>query len=339
MRKFLFALVLLLTVVFVMVRSTELQHILETFSRGDWRFLLMALVVQAAWVVNVGASYRIIFQLVGIPEKLWHMVQLSSAANFMNIIAPSGGLGGLVLFFAEARKKGYSSARAAVSGALFVLFDYTGFLVVLALGLGFLFYTNRLGWPETAASIILLAGAVGLAFLLYLGMHSASQLGSLLAGLASAVNRVVWPFIHREYLSTVRARAFASDAAEGMLALRGKNRELLVPLALALFNKALLICVLFLVFLAFGIPFSAGTLIAGFSMGYLFLIVSPTPAGIGVVEGVMALSLHTWGVPLDSAAVVVLAYRAFTFWGPFLAGMQTFRVMAGPRSAKRAPIN
>ena len=92
---------------------------------------------------------------------------------------------------------------------------------------------------------------------------------------------------------------------------------MLMPLALALSNKALMISVLFLVFLSFRVPFSVDTLVAGFSMGYLFFIVSPTPSGIGGVEGVLTLSLNTLGVPIDAAAVVALAYRGFTFWVPF----------------------
>ena len=47
-------------------------------------------------------------------------------------------------------------------------------------------------------------------------------------------------------------------------------------------------------FFAFDVDFTPATVVAGFSIAYLFLIVSPTPAGIGIVEGVMtvALSLH-----------------------------------------------
>ena len=98
-----------------------------------------------------------------------------------------------------------------------------------------------------------------------------------------------------------------------------------MPAALALSSKALLISILFLMFLAFKVPFSVGTLIAGFSIGYLFLIVSPTPAGIGVVEGALTLALNSLNVSLGAAAVLTLAYRGITFWVPLLGGMLAFR--------------
>ena len=79
-------------------------------------------------------------------------------------------------------------------------------------------------------------------------------------------------------------------------------------------------CVLVAVFLAFQVPFSAGTIIGGFAIAYLFLIVSPTPAGIGIVEGIMPLALSSLRVPWSEAVVITLAYRGITFWIPLALG-------------------
>jgi hypothetical protein len=82
-----------------------------------------------------------------------------------------------------------------------------------------------------------------------------------------------------------------------------------------------------MMFLAFGTEISIGTLVAGFSIGYLFLIVSPTPAGVGFVEGGLTLALTSLSVPLGAAAVITLAYRGITFWLPLLLGMLAFRIL------------
>ncbi len=339
MRKFIFALALLLSIIFLIVRFAEVQNVIATFQRGDWRFLALAVCVQVAWIANMGVSYRFIMQALGIDEELHQLIRISTAVNFFNVIAPSGGMSGMVVLIAEARKKGYSSARATISQALYCLFDYAGFLFVLALGLLILLQHNHLNWPEIIASFILLLVAGGMAFLLYLGAHSAEQLSRILVLLARIVNSLLRPFIHRNYLSEERAVLFAHDAADGVYELRRNPRNLLMPFALALSNKALLISVLFLTFLSFKVPFSVDVLIAGFSMGYLFLIVSPTPSGLGVVEGVLTLSLNTLGIPLDAAAVVVLAYRGITFWFPFFVGMAAFRSMVRAQVINRGEIN
>ncbi|MCC6190535.1 MAG: flippase-like domain-containing protein, partial [Anaerolineales bacterium] len=88
-------------------------------------------------------------------------------------------------------------------------------------------------------------------------------------------------------------------------------------------------------FLAFGQPFSSGTLVAGFSLGHLFTIISPTPAGIGVVEGAMTIALRTLRVPLGTATVITLAYRGLTFWLPFFYGFVGLRLLQ--RQARQQP--
>ncbi len=123
------------------------------------------------------------------------------------------------------------------------LFDYVGFLFVLLLGLAVLARRNRLDWPEISASFIIVIIALFLTALLYLGAKSASLLGKVLCWLAHKVNRIVKPFIHREYLSEERAYTFAQEAAEGIQALRFTPKNWIRPLLLALTNKALLISI------------------------------------------------------------------------------------------------
>ena len=100
---------------------------------------------------------------------------------------------------------------------------------------------------------------------------------------------------------------------------------------LAFANKALLMCVLTASFLAFQVPFSIETIIGGFAISYLFLIVSPTPSGIGIVEGIMPLALTSLRVPWSEAVVITLAYRAVTFWYPLGIGAWAFRRLQMPR--------
>jgi uncharacterized protein (TIRG00374 family) len=325
MRKLIIPIILLLGLVFIFINIAEVQEIVETLQRGELGFIILAFGIQLLWTLNVAASYHTVYRAVGLDEKLAKLYVLVLGANFLNVIAPSGGVGGIAVFISEARRRGYSSARVTVSGALVVLFDYIAFLFVLFLGLVVLFRRNNLTMTEIIPSIILLLVALVLGTLIYLGIHSESALAKALAWMAHRVNRFLWFFIHREYLSEQRAYSFAHEAADGLSRLRQKPRDLLAPFALGLSSKALLIFILCLVMVAFKIPFSVGTLIGGFSIAYLFLIVSPTPAGIGVVEGAMTLGLTSLNIPLGAATVVTLAYRGITFWAPLLFGFIAIR--------------
>jgi glycosyltransferase 2 family protein len=178
----------------------------------------------------------------------------------------------------------------------------------------------------TAAAILLVI-ACAVASLLYLGYRSAEKLGNVLSWLARLINNILRPFIHRDYLQEDKAHAFAQEIAEGISMLRGKRKELIWPMLYALNNFALLICVLAFTFLALGTPFSVGTLVGGFAIGYLFLIVSPTPSGLGVVEGTMTIALNTLRVEWAAAALITLTYRVITFWFPLVVGAVAFRLL------------
>ncbi len=324
-RKFILALILLLGVYFIIGQFSEVQSIIRTLQNGDWRFLLLALGLQILWLVNVAASYQAIYHALGMREKLSELFRLAAAANFVNVVAPSVGMGGVAVFITQARHRDYSPARAAIAGALYVFFDYTGFLSLLSLGIIVLIRRNNLTGVEITASLILLGIAAGLGVLLYLGMKSEESFGRALARMAHFVNRLLRPFLHRDYLSERRAHAFAHDAVVGLHQIRQNPQNLLRPVLLALTNKVLLTLVLWMVFLSFKVPVSVGTLVAGSSIAYLFFIVSPTPSGVGIVEGVLTLTLRSMYIPLEAAAVIALAFRGFTFWLPLLIGMLTFR--------------
>jgi glycosyltransferase 2 family protein len=336
MRKFIFAIALLFGVFFVIGQLAEVEAIVETLKKGDWRFLLIAISIEIIWLINVAASYKTIFAALGLDESFPRLLLLSAASFFINIVAPSAGVGGIAIFITEARRTGNSPAKVTIAGVLFVIFDYLGFFFLLALGLIVLFRRNNLGITEIIASLFLLSLAIVMVILMYLGMRSSDKLGNALGGMAHIVNKVFHPFIHREYLSEKRAHEFAQEAGDALHELRQKPTNLILPVILGVSNKLLLLSIFTLTFLAFKVPFSPGTLIAGFSVGYLFLIVSPTPAGIGVVEGVLTLTLRSLFVPLGAAAIIALAYRGITFWAPLLIGFLALRLLTHGDELKTA---
>lgn len=328
MRKLFISFALVAGVIFILTQIQDFGSIIDTAKRSDLRFLLLAIIVESVWLLNVAVLYRAIYRVLGIEKSLMQMMLTAAAANFVNVVTPTAGVGGVAVFISEARRKDYSSGRTTVASAMFVLFDYVGFLMVLAVGLIVLFRRDKLQMPELTATGILLIFALTIASLLYMGMYSEQKLGSFLAWSATQINKIVLPFKRDKnsgYLSIDRAYNFAHDIAEGMNELRGKPRELVVPMLLALSSKMLLVVVLFFVFLAFGVPPSLGTLIAGFSIAFLFTIVSPTPNGVGFVEGALTLTLASFYIPLSDAAVIAIAYRGVTFWLPLLFGMVAIR--------------
>ena len=337
MRKIIVALILLLAIVFVFVRFSELTDFLNTLHHSNYRFLIAAFIFELIWMFNSATDYGSIFHLVGLKEKTSHLVLVATAANFVNVVAPSVGIGGMAVFLDDAVRQNHPTGRVTVVGVLYILFNYLAFFLVLTLGFIVLIRRNNLNPGELTAAAILLVIAGAVAFLLFLGYKSTERLGKALAWMTRLVNRSLRPFIHRDYISAERPFTFAQEVGEGIAMLRGKRAEMVWPFLFAMNNFALLICVLAFTFLALGTPFTVGTLVGGFAIGYLFLIVSPTPSGLGVVEGVMTIALNTLRVDMAAALLITLTYRFITFWFPLAVGAVTFRILGG--KTKPPPVS
>jgi len=327
MRKFIFILVLFLGAAFVYLSFGELETILETLQKGNIWFILLAFVVQCGWFVVSGLTYLALYRALGLNGTIYRFSLMSTAANFVNTVAPSAGMGGMAVFISDANRNNQSAGKATVVSVLYILLDYIAFLAVLTLGFIVLLRRNDLHPTEIAASSIMVAIAIALGFLLYLGSRSSQSLGNALAWMARLVNRVVRPFIHREYLKETRAHEFAEEMANDLKSLPERSRGLVKPLLYAFANKTLMMAILAISFLSFEVPFTAGTIIGGFSISYLFLVISPTPSGIGIVEGVMPLALSSLRVPWSQAIIITLAYRGITFWFPLGIGAIALRVL------------
>jgi uncharacterized protein (TIRG00374 family) len=325
MKKLLVIVVLFLGIAVVVISLSEIETILSALKKAHLTFFLLAILVQMIWFVTSGRMYQSIFHLLGVDESVLTLSRIAAAANFINVVAPTAGMGGVALFASEAGRRGHPAGKVTVAAALFLLLDQAAFLVILALGLMVLVRRNDLDASEISASLILLTIAIAYAFILYLGYRSEEKLGNLLGRTARGVNRVVQVFRRKEYLSEARAHEFAHEIAEGFSGLTERKSSLVRPVLWGILDKSLLMCILMLSFLSFEVPFSAGTIIAGFSLAYLFLIVSPTPSGIGIVEGLMPIALTSLNVSWSHAVLITLTYRTVTFWVPFGIGAWAFR--------------
>ena len=200
-------------------------------------------------------------------------------------------------------------------------------MVVLALGWAVYIRRNDLKPGEITASFIMFGIVLSLGTLIYIGSQSGEKLGRILGWLSHRINRILWPILHREYFHEIAAHEFGVEVASGLSILHKKRRGILIPFLFALNSKLLQTLILAMTFMAFGVQFTIGTIIAGFASAYLFLIVSPTPYGIGVVETLLPLALTSLSVAWEDSVLITLMYRGITFWVPLVLGGISFRLL------------
>jgi uncharacterized protein (TIRG00374 family) len=327
MRRILIVVILFLAAAFVVSSFTELQNVLDTLQRSNLTFLLIAFLFEVICLYNTSATFGALYRLVGLTEKRWPMLLMTTAANFVNVIMPSAGVGGIAVFLDAAKRRKIPVGRVMVVGVLYLVYEYAALFCILALGFIVLIRRHNLSTGELVAAGFLLLVALADATVLVLGYKSSEQLGKLLAWLSRLANRVLRPFIHRDYIKIESAHKFARDVAEGIATIRGSHKNLIWPFLFTLNNKALLLCVMAFTFLALDTPFSVGTLVGGFSISYLFFYASPTPSGVGIVEGILPVTLNTLRVPYTEAVLITLAFRGVTVWFPLILGGVAFRVL------------
>ncbi|NIS78825.1 MAG: flippase-like domain-containing protein [Anaerolineales bacterium] len=314
MRRLFYALLLSLAVYFIFTHREELQLIVEVLGQGDWRWMLAAIGAGLIWIVVIGAALQSTYRLVGIHENLDRLVPLTTAANFVNVVAPSYGAGALAVLIADGRQRKKPAAKVSTAAILYLVYDYLGFIFVLSVGVVILYRRGVLDTVLIAASVFSIIIGLTLIVLTVLGIQSNQKLGKVILWLIRLGNRILYPLMKRNLIEDDRAKSFARNVSEGLQHIQRKPGNLLLPALFALARKAMMMVILYLVSMAFRHPLNLDTLIAGFTTSYLFTIASITPSGVGFVEGAMTVYLTELQVPLAASAVISLAYRGITFW-------------------------
>ena len=325
MRRFVILLLLFLGGLFFVSNFASLERVAFAVRQGNWTILGIAIAFVGLWLVNLAALYRAIYRGLGVHEQFVPLLVVSTASMFVNVVTPGGLLGGVALFVDQASRRGYSVAKATLVGLLQLVFDLLAFAVVLVAGLGVLFRRHDLTPTTLTASIILFSVAALLLFLFILGLQSGEKLSRALAGIARIVNRLLRPVLKKDYLSEENAVERGMEAAGGLKEMRASPGKLIMPFLLALNGKAIQMVIFWMIFVAFKVEHSAGMIVSGFCIAFLFMVVSPSPVGIGVVETLLPLTLNAMFVPLDAAVVITLTYRGLTFWLPMALGMLSVR--------------
>lgn len=314
---------LILTVLFLWVvvsRFTQLEQLKFTLSQARWHWLLAALLVQMAYFVCFSASYQAAFWAVDIPMRVRDLLPLTLGALFVNVVMPTGGAAGAALFTEDLARRGKPAARAATGVLLQLIADFCAFAIILIPGMIFLSIEHDLKGYEIIAALILVGITVGLCSLLLLGIWKKSIFESMFSWIQKSA-RWIYGRLHRSLsLANDWAQKNAEEFSNASLAIASHPSRIVFTILSAFVAHLLDIATLYILFLAFNQPIGIGILVAGYSVGILFWIVSITPQGIGVVEGVMALVYSSLGIPGAVATTVALAFRGLTFWIPMLLG-------------------
>jgi phosphatidylglycerol lysyltransferase len=304
----------------VVSRFTEVEKLAQILAKGHWEWVLAAAASQAMYYLVFTGSYWSAFDTVEVKSRWLNLVPVTLSALFVNVVTPTGGTGGAALFVDDARRRGELPARAAAGTLLQLVSDFGSFTLILLIGLIYLFIQHDLQMYEIIAAVLLFLMIIGLTGVLVIGLWRPALMQRLLVWLQRLVNGVAVRLKRTNFLDETWAEHNTSEFSNAAVAISQHPLRLARTLLIALAAHLLDLLCLWILFNAFGQPIKAGALVAGYAMGILFWIVSITPQGVGVVEGVMALVYTSLHIPAEVATTVSLAFRGLTFWLPFFIG-------------------
>ncbi len=301
-------------------RFVEFQDLKATLVLGQWPWVLAALLSQVVYYFVFASSYQAAFHTVGIASRTRDLLPITLGSLFVNVVVPAGGAGGAALFVEDLVRRGKSAARAATGVLLQLIADLGAFTLLLVPGTLYLFVEHDLMAYEVVAAIIVFIMTMGLSSILVIGIWKPVWLHRLFVW-SEGTARWLFGRLNRSLsLADDWAARNAEEFGQAAAAVGDHPYRLLRTVLTALLAHLIDISTLYLLFVAFHQPVGLGTVVAGYAVCILFWIVSITPQGIGVVEGLMALTFTSLGIPAAVGATVALAFRGLTFWIPMLLG-------------------
>jgi phosphatidylglycerol lysyltransferase len=325
MRRVIFYVLVIVLIWFFLVRFNDLETLMHTLASGDRWYILAAGLAVLVYFVVFSASYYAALRSVGIFSRIRSLLPTTLASLAVNIAAPTAGLGGGALWVDLSAREQRSAPRATVGIFLQLALDYLALCLLVIPSLVFLYMHHDLALFEalTAAGLLILTTMLVVSLLL--GLFRPAYLENLLATFQRLINRLgaslKRPGLLYDDWSDQVYREFENAALAIKQAPLWALATLLVALAAHFFN----ILALYLLFQAFGGKITWEPLVVGYVIGILFWVISITPQGVGVVEGVMSLVFTSLGSPPEIATTVTFAFRGLTLYLPVLAGLLVLR--------------
>ncbi len=320
--------ILLLATLFLATQVSHLEDFARVLASGHPLWIGLGVLLVLAWQVAQAAQFRAAHRAVGVQQSLLSMLPVVAANNFVLIALPSANLSTFALFLANARRHTAPPERTAVAVAVFAVFQYLGLTASIALALLALATRGVLHPLEWLPALPLFALGLGQYVVLLLAMRSPARLERAALWLAERLNRLSRRLLRRELVAMERVHQACHNAAGGLDSMRQNGpRAQLILFIYGLLSQALLAIVLAVLLRAFGQHAYPATVLAGLGMAGLYTVVSPTPLGLGVVEGGVAIVLTSLGLNAGAALIVSLAFRGLTLWLPVLYGFVALQAL------------
>ena len=308
-----------LVVLFVIQNHSDLPDAWHSILKADRSWLAVTGAAMVVWLLNISWMHASAQRAAGLRPRRFELLYPAVAGNALNLVTKSGGMAGLTMFTAQARRRGQSRGSVIAAYALAQAVGEVAFALTLMIAFGLIWADGRLNHAEIAAMsvfVVFLSARLGL---LVAAVRSRDAIRSLYTW-----PQRTWASLRRQTPPPTDVSA-ADDLYDAILMVRRHPRRALAVLAHAVALEALGIIELWGAAAAVGASTSLLVAFVGYSVSVMFAIVGFLPGGIGFVEISLGALLVSYGASVATATAAVVVYRVAELWLPLIIGFVTAR--------------
>ena len=303
-----------------MPRLAGQRHALELVGQASPAWLVAAVIVECVSIVFYSLLFRRLLDLLRYPVSLGLALRINLAGLAAAHLFSAGGVGGAAVTYRVLQKRGMPHAMVLIAVIFQNAFAYLLLFALFAASLIVLILRGQGGDAATLVSTIL----VVLMFVL-------TGYGFWLLNHPSSLRRrthqvVAWleRRISRLRIDPSRLDEWLDGVVDGWRRLRRDGWGHLRTVGHAAGYWGFDIICLFFVMFAFHRYLAVDKVIIAYVVAYVVGTFSPTPSGLGAVEGVLIALLVGFGLDSSAAVAIVLVYRLIFFWLPIPVGLGTY---------------
>ncbi len=313
-------LVIVAALFLLLPRLAGQAHAVDLVRNANPALLVIAVVLEVGALLFYSLLFRRLLRLLQFPVKLSLSLRINVAGLAAAHLFSAGGVGGAAVQYRVLQKRGMPHSLVLIAVIFQNAFAYYVLYALFGVGLLTLILRGEaddVAMAFAAVFVVLLSGLSFYGF--WLLAHPSS--------LRRTAHRVVgWLGRRWERLSIPdeRLEGWLDGVVDGWRRLRLDGRRHWRTIGLSVGYWGFDILCLLMVMLAFHQWVPIYYVLIAYGIAFVVGTVSPTPGGLGAVEGVMMAMLVSFGMQSAAAVAVVLVYRLINFWLPIPFGMLSY---------------
>src|SRR5680860_503341 len=153
-RNLIFLILIALFIWYVFSHRGEFNKLVEALVQGSWRWLLLSGATQALYYCAYSYMTQFAFSIVHLKRNFKEILPLVLGSLFVNVMAPTGGMTGTILFADDAARRKESPSKAIIANFIATVSSYLAFSFILIFSIFYLRQAGLLNTYEIISSIV-----------------------------------------------------------------------------------------------------------------------------------------------------------------------------------------